>query len=103
MDDLLTRVPARTQPRVREIIDLTDSFCQAHMDDEFRDLCRKVAVAAAEAGLPLASGKAAGWAAGVVAAVGFANFIGDPAQPFHMTTEQMAHKVGVSPATLHNK
>ncbi|HKB03772.1 MAG TPA: plasmid pRiA4b ORF-3 family protein [Gemmataceae bacterium] len=103
MNDLLTPISARLQPRVREIVDLTDAFCRAHLDDEYRELCRQVVIAAAEADLPLASGKAAGWAAGVMAAVGFANFLGDPSQPFHMTTEQMARKIGVSPATLHTK
>jgi hypothetical protein len=103
MTDLLLHVPPRQQPRAREIVDLTDGFCRAHLNDEFRDLCRRVTVAAAEAGLPLSSGKAAGWAAGVVSAVAFANFLGDPAQPFHMTTDEIAHKIGVSPATLQNK
>jgi hypothetical protein len=103
MSNLLAQVPPRLHPRVGEIMALTDDFCRAHLNDEFRDLCRKVAVAAGEAGLPLTSGKPAGWAAGVVATVGFANFFSDPSQPFHMTTEEMARKIGVSPATLHNK
>src|SRR5262245_8051247 len=103
MNELLSQVPPQQQPRVREITDLTDAFCRYHLDDDYRDLCRKVAIAGAEFGLPLTSGKAAGWAAGVVSAVGFANFLGDPGQPYHMTTEEMARKIGVSPATLQNK
>jgi hypothetical protein len=82
---------------------LTDDFCRAHLNDEFRDLCQSVAVAAGEAGLPLMSGKAAGWAAGMVGAIGFANFFSDPSQPFHLTMEEIARKIGVSPATLHSK
>src|SRR5262249_45344934 len=103
MDKLLSRVPSPMRERTREIVGLTDTFCQAHLDAEYRDVCRTVAVAAAEVGVPLTSAKAAGWAAGVVAAVGFANFLGDPTQSFHMTAEEMARKIGVSPATLHNK
>jgi len=103
MKELLSRVSPGLQSRLGEITSLTDAFCREHLDDEYQRLCQKLAVAAAEAGLPLTSGKAAGWAAGVVAAVGFANFLGDPSQSLHMTTEEMARRIGVSAATLHNK
>lgn len=103
MDELLKRVPAELRPRFREIAALTDAFCAAHLDDEFRDLCRGLAAVCCTEGVPVTSGKAAGWAAGVAAAVGYVNFLGDPDQPHHMTTDDIAKHVGVSPATLHNK
>ncbi|MDB5308407.1 MAG: Plasmid pRiA4b ORF-3-like protein [Gemmataceae bacterium] len=103
MDKHLARVPEKLRPRFSEIVALTDAFCDAHLTPEFRDLCRALTADACKKGLPVTSGKAAGWAAGVVAAVGFVNFLGDPSRPFHMTTEEMARKIGVSPATLHNK
>jgi hypothetical protein len=103
MDELLAQVPAKLRRRFGEIVALTDAFCQAHLNAEFRDICRAMAVAVCREGLPVTGGKAASWAAGVVASVGFVNFLGDPSQPFHMTTEEMAEKVGVSPATLHAK
>src|SRR5262245_46464409 len=103
MDELLARIPSKLQARFREIVAATDAFCDAHLNPEYRDICRKLAAAACVVGLPVISGKPAGWAAGIVAAVGFANFLGDPSQPMHMTTEEMARHIGVSPATLHNK
>src|SRR5262249_51453964 len=103
MDELLARVPAKLRPRFREIVAITDAFCDAHLDAEFRDLCRGLTAVACTEGLPVTGGKAAGWAAGVVAAVGYVNFLGDPSQPHHMTTDEMAKKIGVSPATLQNK
>src|SRR5262249_8200412 len=103
MKELISQLPPQLKPRVGEITGVTDAFCRDHLNDEYCILCQKVVAAAAEVGLPLTSGKAAGWAGGVVAAVGFANFLGDPSQPFHMTTEEMARKIGISPATLHNK
>jgi Domain of unknown function (DUF6398) len=103
MDEILGRVPSKLHARFREIVAVTDAFCDAHLNPEYRGICRNLAAAACSIGLPVTSGKAAGWAAGVVAAVGFANFLGDPSQPFHMTTEEMARNIGVSPATLHNK
>src|SRR4051812_25492804 len=103
MDELLARVPEKLRPRFREIVALTDAFCAAHLDAEYRGLCRGLAPLWCTEGLPVTGGKAAGWAAGVVAAVGYVNFLGDPAQPHHMTTDEMAKAIGVSPATLQNK
>jgi hypothetical protein len=103
MDELLARVPEKLRPRFREIVAITDAFCDAHLDAELRDLCRGLAAVACAKGLPVTRGKAAGWAAGVVGAVGFVNFLGDPSQPHHVTTDEMAKTIGVSPASLHNK
>lgn len=103
MDELLAQVPAKLHKRLREIMALADAFCKTHLNAEVRDLCREVAVATCQAGLPISSGKAASWAAGIVASVGFANFLGDPSQSYHMTMDEMAEKIGVSPATLHAK
>jgi hypothetical protein len=103
MDELLARVPEKLRPRFREIVGLTDAFCAAHLDAEYRDLCRGLAAVCCTEGLPVTSGKPAGWAAGVVGAVGYVNFLGDPSQPHHLTTDEMAKRIGVSPATLQNK
>ena len=99
-----TRVPAELHERYREIVALTDRFCAEYMNDEYRDLCRACAADACAEGVPVQGGKAAGWAAGVVSAVAYANFLGsDPSQPFHMSPVDMASRTGVSPATLQNK
>ncbi len=103
MDELLAQVPAKLHKRFKEIVGITDAFCKAHMNAEFRDICREMAVHVFQEGSPVTSGKAASWAAGIVASVGFVNFLGDPSQPHHMTMDEMAEKIGVSPATLHNK
>lgn len=103
MDELLAQVPTELHARFREIVALTDAFGTAHLNGEFRDICRDLAVAICQVKLPVMSGKAASWAAGIVASVGFVNFLGDPSQPRHMTMDEMAEKIGVSPATLHNK
>jgi hypothetical protein len=103
MDELLAQVPAKLHKRFRDIVALTDTFCKAHWNAESRGLCREMAVAVCQEGLPVTSGKAASWAAGIVASVGFVNFLGDPSQPHHMTMDEMAEKIGVSSATLHAK
>jgi hypothetical protein len=103
MDEFLAQVPADLRPRFREIVAITDVFCDAHLDDEYRDLCRHLAAVACAEGVPVKSGKPDGWAAGVIATIGFVNFLGDPTQPHHMTTEEMARRIGVSLATLQSK
>jgi hypothetical protein len=103
MNEFLSQVQTKLHKRFREIVGNTDNFCKAHLNSEFRDICRALAVTIFQEGLPVTSGKAASWAAGIVGSVGFVNFLGDPSQPYHMTMDEMAPKIGVSPATLHNK
>ncbi len=103
VDELLTRVTPQLHTRFREIVALTDKFCEAHLDAEYRDICRELTVEVCQAGVPVESGKAAGWAAGVISTVGFVNFFSDSAQPFHMSPGDMAKRAGVSVATLQSK
>jgi hypothetical protein len=89
--------------RFAEIVAITDQFCKARLNEDYRDLCREMAVIVCREGLPVSSGKAAGWATGIVYSVTWVNFVGDPANPHHVKTEDMAAGLGVSPATLHSK
>lgn len=101
--DVVVRLPPKLGKRLGEIIAITDRFCDEHLDEEFKGLCRDMAAVLCVEGFPLTSGKAAGWAAGIVYSVGWVNFIGDPSQPYHMKSEDMASAMGVSPATLMNR
>jgi hypothetical protein len=101
--EVIVRLPPRLGKRLGEVLAITDRFCDEHLDGEYKELCRDLAAALCVQGFPLTSGKAAGWAAGIVYSVGWANFIGDPSQPHHMKMEDMAPAVGVSPATLMNR
>lgn len=104
MDDLLVRVPKSLRDQFSEIVALIDRYCAAHLNAEYRDLCRACAADACAAGVSFGSGKAAGWVAGVVSAVAYANFLGsDPSRPFHTTPGEMAKRAGVSPATMQTK
>ena len=104
MKAVLSQVPAELHQRFREITSVTDKFCAAHLDGEYRDLCRACAADACAARLPVDSGKAAGWAAGVISAVAHANFLtSDPERPYHMSPGDLARGIGVSPATMQSK
>jgi hypothetical protein len=101
--DVIVRLPPNLGKRLGEILAIIDRFCDEHLDEEYKALCRDLAAALCVDGFPLTSGKAAGWAAGIVYSVGWVNFIGDPSQPHHMRAEDMAPALGVSPATLMNR
>jgi hypothetical protein len=103
MDELLVNIPEEHHAKIREVTARTDTFCAANLNEEYRDICRELVLVCTGAGVPMDSGKAAGWAAGIVATAAYVNFLGDPTQPHHMTNEVIAKKIGSSPATLQNK
>ena len=103
MDDMLAEVPEKLHGRFQEIVAATDAYCAANLDNDFRDICHRMAVAVCNTKLPVTSGKAAGWAAGIIAAVGYVNFVSDPSQPFHTPPADMAKRAGVSPAMMQSK
>lgn len=96
-------VPQELLPRYQEIVALTDQFCNERLNEEYRSMCRTAAAGLCQEGSPVDRGKVAGWAAGVVAAVGWVNFLGDPSQEPHMRTEEIAKWFGVSAGTLQSK
>lgn len=96
-------IPEELRDRLAEIVGLTDHFCDEHLDAEFELLCRTMAAVLCVEGCPVGSGKAAGWAAGILYSVAWVNFLGDPRQPHHVKAEDIAREVGVSPATLMNR
>ena len=85
------------------ITELTNAFCLNHLDEDYRELCEDLTWATYEEDLPLEKGKPAGWASGIVHAIGFINFLQDPSQSPHMTSAQLADGFGVSQQTMQNK
>ncbi len=86
------------------IADITDTFCRKYLDEEYAVVCRDLAedLAVTEP-CPLLRGKPLTWAAGIVYAAGWVNFLTDPSFPPFMTTRDLAEKIGVSTATLSAK
>ena len=101
--DLLADVPNAYAARCTELVGLTDAFCDAHLDSEYRELCREMAVAICQEGSPVLKARSTSWAAGIVCAVGWVNFLTDPDQTPHMTSAQLAEGLGVSVATMQAK
>lgn len=103
MRKLMTKVPKAYTDRFVDLVNLTDAFCNAHLNDEYKELCRKMAVAVCQKGSPVLKGKPAGWAAGITYAIGRVNFLTDPSQSPHKKSEEIARGFGVSMATMQAK
>jgi hypothetical protein len=86
-----------------QIIELTNAFCSSHLNEEYRELCENLAWAAFEEWLPLEKGRPAGWAGGIVHAIGYVNFLHDPNHLPYMTSTQLAEGFGVSQQTMLSK
>jgi len=87
---LMAEVPKAYAARFTVIVGLTDAFCDAHLNAEYKGLCREMAVAVCQKGSPVLKGKAEGWAPGIVYALGRVNFLDDPSQTPHMTSAGIA-------------
>lgn len=94
-------VPARMRERFDDIVGRTDAVAAAHLDAEYADLCRRMAaVLARRRPSPLERGRAQTWAAGLLYAAGWVNFLTDPSQQPHMTTAALARATGVGQSTI---
>jgi len=83
-----------------KIIELTDMFCEKYLNEDYRQLCEEMAIEIYEAGVPINTGRPASWASGIVHALGWVNFLQDPAQPPHMSSTQLVEGLGVSQGTM---
>ena len=102
MDEL--KVPKGLRSVVDEIVGITDAVCLDVLDEEYADLARRaVAKVARKRPSPLPGGRRATWAAGVVYALGQANFLFDPASEPCVTADQLAEAFGVAKSTMGSK
>lgn len=91
---------AKAQAALDAVLALVDPFCHERLNREYAAVCRKLAEKLArKRPSPLLSGKPNGWAAGVVRAVGFVNFLQDPSRKPFMKTADIDAAFGVSEAT----
>lgn len=86
-----------------EIVELTHAFCLKHLNEDYRQLCEDMIAELLDIDMPLDRGKPAGWASGIVHAIGFVNFLQDPSQSPHMTSLEIAEGFGVSQQTMQAK
>jgi hypothetical protein len=78
-------VAKKMQALYDEIVALTDAFCQAHLTDEYTQLCRKlIAKLSRKRPSPLARGRAKSWAEGILYTIARVNLMFDKSQTPHM-------------------
>lgn len=88
----------------REIIELVDRFCREELNEEYADLCRKMAEKlAGKRPSPLISGKPNTWACGIVRTIGWVNFLDDREQHPHMKLTAIDKAFGVGQSTGQGK
>ncbi|HEY3080545.1 MAG TPA: DUF6398 domain-containing protein [Chloroflexota bacterium] len=98
------RVPPSARPRFDAVVALTERFCTEHLDDEYAQLCRRLAAALGrKRPSPLIQGRADVWACAVVYAVGQVNFLFDASQTPHMTAGELCQRFGVGQGTASAK
>jgi hypothetical protein len=99
----LDDVPQEFRDRYTEIVTLVDDFCDQFLNEEYKHVCRKMAVSLCQKGSPVLRGKPASWACGLVYAVARVNGLTDPSLLPHMKAEEIAQGFGISPATMYAK
>ncbi|MCT0227254.1 MAG: hypothetical protein ACI9IO_001486 [Cyanobium sp.] len=94
------KVPAALQAKVTSLLASIDGFCASHLNDEYRQLIHTaVAALARKRPSPLLGGREPSWCAGLVHAIGSANFLFDKSQTPHCSASAIYDHFGVSAGT----
>ncbi len=95
---------AQAMAIAEELNGMTDAFCREFLNEEYAELCRKLALALArKRPSPLLQGKLATWACGIVRTIGWVNFLDDPKQSPHMKLPVIDRAFGVAESTGQGK
>ena len=95
--------PLLTQKK-EAVLALTDRFCETRLNAEYKRLTRKlISLIAKEKPSPLLRGKTEIWAAGIVYAIGSANFLFDKSFKPYVSATDLATAFGVSPGSASQK
>lgn len=97
-------VPKEMQERFDEITQFTDAFSEAHLNDEYKQLCRELtATLCRKRPSPLAQGKVGTWSCAIIHAIGTVNFLFDASQTPHVTSGQIRDYFNLSSSTMQAK
>jgi hypothetical protein len=97
-------VPTSMRPLYESIVSLTDDFCRQHLNEEYAELCRRMAATLSrKRPCPLAQGHLASWACGIIYALGRVNFLFDKTQTPYMKSDELCSLFGVSPSNASAK
>jgi hypothetical protein len=85
------------------ILELTDEFCKKYLNEEYALMATEIAVELCESQMPITQGKPAGWASGIIHALGRVNFLQDPSRNPNMKPVDVAKGFSVSTSTMQAK
>jgi hypothetical protein len=89
---------------VDQIAELVNGFCCEHLNEEYRELCRRMTeTLARKRPTPLTSGKPNTWACGIVRTIGWVNYLDDRTQKPHMKLTAIDKAFGVAESTGQGK
>ena len=95
---------AQAKAIAEELTEMTDAFCQEFLNEEYAELCRKLASAlASKRPSPLLRGKPETWACGIVRTIGWVNYLDDPKQKPHLRLPLIDRTFGVAESTGQGK
>jgi hypothetical protein len=94
------RIPIGLRPIYDELVSRTGAVCREHLNEEYAQLCRRLAAALCrKRPSPVTRGRIDSWACGIAYAIGSVNFLSDKSQTPHATMAELCGFFGVSPAT----
>jgi hypothetical protein len=97
-------IPAQMLRKYEAIKSFTDNYCSTFLDEEYAELCRKLAAALArKRPSPLISGAEKVWACAIVYALARVNFLFDKSRTPHTTTGQLCSWFDVNKNTASGK
>ena len=101
---IITEKKSLVDPLKIKLIMMTSTYCEEHLDAEYRDLCKKLIKKMARKKIVLfLSGKLEIWAASVIYAIGKINFLSDKNFKPYASQEDIATYFKVSPSIVGQK
>jgi len=98
------KVPKEMLEKYTSIVELTDSFSQKYLNEEYSQLIRNtVAALCRKRPSPVSKGKINSWACGATHAIGMVNFLFDPSQSPHVSAPEIYDAFGVRHSTGQGK
>ena len=101
---MASRIPKEMQQHYDVIGQTITDFCKENLDEEYEQLCLKaLEKLCRKRPSPLLKGRSNTWAAGIVYAVGAANFIFDRDNEYYISASDLADFFGLSKSTASSK
>ena len=96
--------PGEATSLAGELIEMMDAFCKEFLNEEYAELCRKLARALArKRPSPLLQGKLETWACGIVRTIGWVNYLDDRSRKPHLKLPFIDKAFGVAESTGQGK